>query len=216
MAAWSDVGSTYAEAVQGIFPLHRACIFFFGLTSSLAIEKDRLTPAIDTISELRLSEFASISAGFFKEATVLNITFGCLAVISALTLSFALTRFLTYIINKSTNFLEKAKSLDRSWTKNLNIEDRKNAIEFIDQGISDARTRIQHFSGCGELAAGISATLIACSLFTGTKDFGVSMAIFFMAVLLHGVKMHIFFKDFFGPALTKAQLQGKSVPSAMS
>ena len=212
MATWSDVGSTYAEAVQGLFPLHRACIFLTGLVASLAVEKNGLTTVVQAIAEIRLSEFTSISTGLFKEAAMLNVFLGCLVVVFALMLSKAITYCIYFLINKGTDYINKAITLDRSWVGGLSVEDRKNWIDLIDQGILDAKTRIQHFSAFGELAVGVFLTLIASSVYTGLMDLWVSLAFFLIAVLLHGVKMYIFFKDFFGSALTKAQLQGRLVP----
>lgn len=212
MTTWSDVGSTYAEAVQGLFPLHRACIFLFGLVSSLAVEKNSLTPVVQTMAEIKLSELTSISAGFFKEASVLNVFFGCLTVMLSLVLSKVLTRCLYFLINRSTNFISKAINLDRSWVNGLSIEDRKNWIDLIEQGISEAKIRIQRFSAFGELAAGVFLVLITSSAYTGVMDLWIALAFLLIGVLLHGIKMYIFFKDFFGSALTKEQLQGRVMP----
>lgn len=216
MSSWSDVGSTYADAVQGLFPLHRACIFMFGLTASLVIEKDGLNPMIKTVLDIKLSEVVSLSDGFFKDATILNVAFGCFSVVFALIFSACLTRCLYFLINKSQNVVDKAMALDRGWVVGLSVEDRKGWVDLIDQSISDAKARVQNFSAVAEFFSGLFVIFFVSSFWTFGLDLWISIPLFFIAVVFHGIKMYIFFDDFFGPALTKAHLQGKSLPKIPS
>lgn len=212
MAGWSDVGASYAEAVQGLFPLHRACIFMLGLLASLAIEVNGLDSVVQTLFAISILDFLSISSGFLGKATLLNFFFGCLAVVVAWVVSAAITRCFYFLIDKSTNFVSRAIALDRSWTIGLNVEDRRKSIDLIDDSLSDVKVRIQNLSGFGELVAGIFSILVASSMYTGLADLGLSLIFLLISVLLHGMKMHIFFRDFFGPTLTRSHLQGKVLP----
>lgn len=213
MAEWSDIASTYAESVQGLLPLHRACIFLTGFTSSLAIERNEKTPITHFISNIKISELTTFSNSFLSDATGFNVICGLISIIAALITSSIINKIIYQTINNATKFIEEAISLDRSWKNELSLEERKILIEIIDQGTSDAKSRIQRFAAMGELLIGISIILLIASISTGATDFFTGIGLLLTGLIVHAIKMHIFFKDYFGPALTKSHLQGRRLPT---
>jgi len=212
MSAWEDVGATYAEAATKALPLHRAVVFAAGFLVSLAIQRQTHLSILETLSCVPLTDFATFEKGFLAKATSANAMWAIGLTIVAVLLSKTLTRLAYMLVDRATGASKRAAQLDRAWLKGLSIEERKAALELIDAGLAEPRGRLRSMTSINELLSGIGIAFAVAAHWGNVLDGTISGVALVSAACSHLLAIQIFLGDYFGPALTRAQLQGKRVP----
>ncbi|WP_332745164.1 hypothetical protein [Hydrogenophaga sp.] len=213
MYAWEEIGSTYAEAVTHAFPLHRAIIFATGFLLSLAIQQQTHLSALETIVAVPLSDLASFSTGFLAKATFGNVFWGAASTCAGVGASKMLIRLAYAVVDRATGASVKAATIDKSWIAGLSVEERMLALELVDSGMSEPRARLRAITSTNELLVGIGSICIVAAFWGNRLDGFVGALALAGAICSHLLAIHVFLKDYYGAALTKAHLQGKVAPN---
>ena len=116
------------------------------------------------------------------------------------------------LVDRATGASVKAASLDKLWLKGLSIEDRKTALELVESGLAEPRARLRALTGINELLVGIGAVCTVAAFWGNVLDGVVGAVALAGAVGSHLFAIYIFLTDYYGAALAKAHLQGKSTP----
>ena len=159
MSAWDQISSTYTESATQALPLHRAVVFVTGFFVSLAIQRQTHLSILETLAVVPLSEFVTFDKGVLSKAMVGNVLWALFATFIGVALSKGLIRLAYGIVQRATGAGTKAASLDKSWVVGLSIEERTSALELVESGLTEPRTRLRTLTSLNELLVGIGAIL---------------------------------------------------------
>lgn len=212
MAAWEEISSTYAEAATRALPLHRFLIFATGFLVSLGVQQQTHLSILETLSVLKLSSLTSFDKGFFEEATVASVMWAIVATALSVIVSKGMARLAYRVVDHATGASTKAQNLDRSWLGALSVEEKKAAVELLDSGLNETRSRIRMLTGLNELLIGLFITFASALHWGNLLDGSVAAVAIIGAVISHMAAISTFLSEYYGPALIRAQLQGKAAP----
>ncbi|MES2584319.1 MAG: hypothetical protein V4627_16465 [Pseudomonadota bacterium] len=212
MSAWEDIGSAYVEAATQALPLHRVAIFAAGFLISLVIQNQTHLSALESLAVVPLSELITFDKGLLSKATTGNILWALIATLVGITFSKGLLRLAYTLVDRATGASATAASLDKSWLYGLSIEERNAAVELVESGLTEPRSRLRAYTSINELLVGIGFVCIAAAFWGNILDGVVGGLALVGALFSHMVSIHIFLTDYYGAALSKAHLQGKKIP----
>lgn len=216
MSAWEDISSTYAEAATKALPLHRAIVFGAGFLLSLSIQQQTHLSILETLAVVPLSDFSTLDKGFLAKATGANVMWAMLATLTAVALSKGMIRLAYGVVDRATGASKRAAQLDRGWVAGLPIEERKAALDLVESGLAESRTRLRAMTGMNEILIGVSAMFAVSAVWGNALDGSISAVTLIAATCTHLMAIYVFLTDYYGPALAKAQLQGRSLPRITS
>lgn len=216
MAIWEDVGSTYVEAATSALPLHRLFVFVAGFSGALAIQSQTHLSIIESIIHVPLTEIANVSSGPLSKATVAELFAGIAAVVVGWMLHRLTIRCTFSLAANATNLWDRVSgsiSVNKPDPK-LPLDDRKTTMELIDISLEEPRGQLRKLSATAELLIGLAIPLVVVSYWGNILDFIIGVSFSLAAIGCQITSVRVFLRDYFGPALYKAQLIGKRAPGA--
>lgn len=212
VSAWEDISSSYAEAAAQAFPLQRAAVFAVAFLASLAIQQQTHLSVLETLAVLPLSEFTTLEKGFLAKSSAGNVLWALLATLLAVVVSWLFSRLAYSLVDKATGATARAKAADKSWLSELSIDDRKAALEIVESGLIEPRTRLRSLVSTNELLSGVAVVLLTAGYWGNVLDYAVGTSALVCAFFSHALSIKIFLTEYYAAALAKSQLQGKLPP----
>lgn len=216
MSAWEDIGSTYAEAASKAIPLHRAAIICFAFFASLGVQHQTHLSIIETITNIPLAQLTSFDKGILSTTTAGNLFWSLAATFAAIAASKQLLRLSYNFVERATSTGGKFANLSTEWLNGLSVEDRKGALDLVESGLIEPRTRLKSMTATNEVLTGLAITLIVATRWGNCLDLALGAAAMGASLLGHYRSIRFFIDEYLGSALTKAQLQGRHLPSMSS
>lgn len=217
MSIWESAGSTYVEAATSALPLHRLVVFAGGLFSSLAISKQTHPSVFESIARMPIAEISNIATGPLSKATVADVLAAIAAVVGGWFLCRISLRGIFSLAAKVTDLQTRTHAAIASHRPDpkLALDDRKKTLELIDLALDEPRKQLRRLSSASEMLGGLSLVSIFSGHWGGMLDMvvGVSLAAIMIGIQVASVRL--FFRDYFGPALYRAQLIGKRPPEVL-
>lgn len=215
MSVWDSVGTTYVEAATSALPLHRVVVFIAAVLGSLAVRHQTHLSILETVANISVLELTAISTGVFSRAVLADAAVGFAVVLGGWAFARVTLLVIFALAARSTDLWDRV----REASKNLKVDstqplaDRQAAMEIIDASLADPKARLRSFAAAAELAAGCGMGCLAASYWGNILDAltGIFLVAVTASIQVHSVRL--FLAEYFGPALLKAQLQGKRPPS---
>lgn len=218
MSAWEAVSSTYVEAATAALPLQRIVVFAVGFIGSLAVTTQTHLSVLETVAKLELSKLTSLSTGPLAQASIGNVLIG----FGLVALAWALSRSLLWTVftlgAKSTDLWSRvdAVKLPKADQPFMEPAERQAAVALLDSSLLETRGRLRAMSAFAELLCGLS---VGCSIgfvWGNALDLVSGLCLFAAALGLHTAAVRLFLSEYFGPALLRAQLQGRRAPTPLN
>lgn len=218
MPAWDSIGTTYIEAATSALPLHRAVVFAAGLGGSLAVRQQTHLSIFETVARLPLSELASLSTGPLSKAVFADLLLGVALVTGGWLLSRLVLRAVFALAAKSTNLWDRARAsaAQTPIDPRQSLADRQAALELIDKSLDEPRSRLRSRGAAAELIGGLGLGCLVAAHWGNVLDGLLGVVFVTVAVGLQFSSVQLFLADYLGPAMLKAQLQGRKPPSPTS
>lgn len=216
MSIWEDVGLKYVEAATSTLPLHRLFVFVGGFSASLATQNQTHLSIIESITRVSLTEIANLSSGPLSRATVADLLAGVASVVVGWLLH-RLTILCTFsVAAKATKLWKRVNEAiaNHKPDPNLPLGDRKTTVELIDVALEEPRVQLRKLSSTAELLFGLAVPILFVSHWGNTLDLLIGFCLTLVAVVYQVISIRFFLRDYFGPALYRAQLIGKRAPGA--
>lgn len=218
MSAWETVSSTYVEAASLALPLHRVVVFAAGFFGSLSVASETHLSVLETVLRIELSSLTSLNSGPLALASIGNVFFG----FGLVFLAWALSRGLLWAVftmgAKATNLWSKVDEANKKYDDRRFIEaaERQASVSLIEASLQETRARVRACNAFAEIFCGLGVGCSIGYLWGNVLDLLVGFCSFAIALTLHVVAVRIFLAEYFGPALLKAQLQGRRPPTPLS
>jgi len=209
MSIWDSVGTTYVEAATTALPLHRVIVFAIGFISSLAIRHQTHLSILETVASLPIADLTSLSTGLFRDAKLADVLAGIVLAASGWFFSRMLLRCIFMLAARSTNLWNRVTESESPLGQSQSLADRLQLVELIDSSLVETRSHLRSLSTASELLCGVVVSCFFASHWGNALDVLTGSILFILTIILHVTSVQIFLADYFGPALLKAQLQGK-------
>lgn len=215
MPSWESIEKTYSDAITSAFPLHRLMLFFSGVVFSLAIKNQDYLSISETISKIKISEFASLSSDLFAVTDLGDIVFGFSLVAMSWILSKLLTKMFFLMAVRLTNIWRRIdeNSNQFDFESNIELSKRKEFVEWIDSILVAPQKKISSINSFSELFLGLSLALIVSSYWGNLLDVLYCFIFLFFSLLLKFKAINLFISDVLGASALKNQIQGISPQS---
>jgi hypothetical protein len=211
MSAWDSISSTYVEAATSALPLHRAVIFVAGFGGSLAVRQQTHLSIFETVARIPLSELISLSTGPFSKAVFADVLIGVALVTSSWIFSRLVLRTVFALAARSTNLWERARisAAQAPIDPKQSLADRQAALELIDKSLDEPRARLRSRGSAAELIGGLGLGYLLASHWGNLLDGLLGAVLALVSISLQVGSVQLFLSDYLGPAMLKAQLQGR-------
>lgn len=211
MSLWDSVGTTYVEAATSALPLHRAIVFGAGFMGSLAVRQQTHLSIFETLARIPLSDMASLTTGPLSKAVFADVLLGVVVAAGGWLFSRVVLRCVFALAARSTDLWARVRDATAQVPidPSLPLADRQKAMELIDASLVEPRARLRSRGAAAELLGGMGIGCLLATHWGNVLDASLGVAFALVAVGLHVSSVQLFLADYFGPALLKAQLQGK-------
>ncbi len=218
MSVWDSISTTYVEAATSALPLHRAVVFATGLGGSLAVRQQTHLSIFETVARIPLSELASLSAGPLGNAVFADVLFGIALVTSGWLFSRLVLWVVFTLAARSTNLWERASAAQTPIDPQQSLADRQAALDLIDKSLSEPRARLRARGAAAELLGGVGIGCLVGAYWGNVLDGLLGAVWLLVSIGLQVSSVRLFLADYLGPAMVKAQLQGRkpSGPSSVA
>jgi len=116
------------------------------------------------------------------------------------------------LVDGATGVKARAENLDQSWLNALAVEEKKTAVELIESGLNETRSRIRMLTGLNELLIGLFIAFSVAWHWGNLLDGLLAAVAVVGAFISQMAAIGTFLTEYYGPALVRAQLQGKAAP----
>ena len=218
MSAWEAVSSTYVAAATAALPLQRIVVFVVGFVGSLAVTSQTHLSVLETIAKIELSKLTSLTTGPLALASIGNVLIGLGLVVVAWALSRSLLWAVFALGAKSTDLWSRvsAAKSGKSDQPFMEPSERLAAVALLDASLLETRARLRAMSAFAELLCGLFAGCSIGFFWGNALDLAVGLCFFAAAFGLHIAAVRLFLAEYFGPALLRAQLQGRRHPTPLN
>jgi hypothetical protein len=213
MSIWDSVGTTYVEAATTALPLHRAIVFAIGFIGSLAIKNQTHLSILETVASFPLNDLTSFSTGPLREAIFADVLAGVFLTISGWLVSRVLLRAIFSLAARSTDLWKRVTESESAIGPSNSLAERLQLVELIDSSLVETRAHLRSLSGGSELLCALVVGCLLASHWGNVLDIFGGVLSLATAIIVNAASVRIFLADYFGPALLKAQLQGKKASS---
>ena len=218
MALWDSIGTTYVDAATTALPLHRAALFLAAFVGSVAVHKQTHLSIFESISNISLASFASLSSGALSGATLADVMTATAVCVGGWVYSRVALRSIFFMASRSTDLMtrivaaQKQAPLDPQQA----LHERQKAVALVESSLIETRTRLKAMGAAAEFVGGVGLAALTAFYWGNVLDLTVGVAFCFAAFTLQVSTVRLFLSEYFGPALFKAHLQGKQPPSPTS
>ena len=218
MSAWEAVSSTYVEAATAALPLQRIVVFAVGFIGSLAVASQTHVSVLETAAKIELSKLTSLTAGPLAFASIGNVLIGLGLVVLAWALSRGLLWSVFALGAKSTDLWSRVNAAKQSKSDQPFMEpaERQATVALLDASLLETRARLRVMSAFAEMLCGLFAGCSISFVWGNALDLAMGLCFFVAALGLHTAAVRLFLAEYFGPALLRAQLQGRRPPTPLS
>lgn len=215
MSAWESFGSTYVEAATSTLPLHRLLIFAAGFLGSIALSNQTHLSIFESVARLNLSGLADLKSGPLSTASLANLFVGAGLVLVGLVAARILLWLVFAAASKATDLHKRASAArTTSMVKPSDpIADRQAMVALIDSSLEQPRSQIRAINTAMELSLALAIGFIAVAWWGNRLDVAIGLTLLLASVVLGIVSVRLFLAEYFGPAMLRAQLQGRRTPS---
>jgi len=218
MALWDSIGTTYVEAATTALPLHRAVLFLAGFVGSVVVHKQTHLSIFESIANLPLASFTSLSSGPLGEATLADVMVASAVIVGSWIYSRTSLRLIFSLASRSTDLMNRVTVAQAQAPVSplQPVEERQKAVELVESSLIETRTRLKSMSAVAEMVGGLGVSALVAGYWGNALDLTLGVLLSSGAFLLHISTVRLFLSEYFGPALFKARLQGKQPPSPTS
>lgn len=215
MSAWESFGSTYLEAASATLPLHRLVLFAFGFVGSIAVNHKTHLSAVESLYNIKLAELTNFESPILKDVTVANVLIGIGIVLAGWIVARTLIWITFTLAAKATDLSKNIPQIPADIAQNILAPptDRHQVVALIEASLEKSRLRLRAMNAFAELTGGIAIGCAIASIWGNAVDIAASFMFLLIAACVGIFSVKLFFKEYFGPALYIAQLQGKSLPT---
>jgi len=211
MSLWESVSDEYKDAAKAVFPLHRLFTASAVFVGAIATRNQTHLSIIETLLNVPLKSLNFDDKGFLAAAMIQDAAWGILfTAIGWLISSFALRKMFNWIA-KLIKF--NARVILPQPGEKISVDEIKTSLELLDTALSSPRKRLHKLNSASELFFGCAAAGLAATYWGNILDFAIAATLLVAAIALHGLAIKIFLSDYLGPALYKASLLGKKLPT---
>jgi hypothetical protein len=215
MSAWEEFSGAYVEAAASSLPLHRAAVAVLASISSLAVTHQTHKSILESILRIELAHLTAIDSPLLKNSNVGTVAAGLAAAIAGLFLSPLLLRIVFALATRSTSIFQRAKESSlASAGIHLDFEKRKAAADLLSSSLEQPRRRLRAYNSTVEVLTATSVLFLVLAYWGNILDVLTAIAAGLFALLLTVRSTLFFLSDYFGPAMVKAELEGRRPPSA--
>lgn len=193
-------------------PLHRLVLFACGFIGAISIKTQTHLSVLETLAQSKVMTFASLTSGPLASATVGDLLFGAGTICAGWLVARLLLVAVFALAARGTELWEKSKKAAQATQAPSSMQDRKTAIEVVDASLKEPRARLKAFNALSEVCCGIGIGLVISFHWGNVLDLTVGLALLALGFVLTMVSVRVFLFEFFGPAMVKAQLQGRPKP----
>jgi hypothetical protein len=210
-----SASTTYVQALTSAMPLQRLLLFGIGLLGSIAVQFQTHLSLLETVLNIPISAFTSLSNGPFVAMNLLNFAIG----LTIPMIGFFCSRISMYLI---FGFYDKVtahtKRVNQSVAKhpldsNMSIDEKIKLAEFFEKLLDQPRSQLRSLAANVEFVIGASWAFLLASHWGNALDLLIGISLFIVALFmqLHSVKF--FLSEYLGHALLKAQLEWRRNPT---
>jgi len=189
-------------------------VFAGGVLGSLAIQKQTHLSIFETIARLPLAELANLTSGPLSRATIGDLLAGTGAVVIGWCGSRLTLRMTFSVAAKATDLWKRTSTsmAEHRPDEKLSLEDRKKALELIDAGLEEPRSLLRRYNSVTEMLSGFAVLSLLVAHWGNALDLSIGLALGIAVIFCNVGAVRLFLRDFYGPALYRAQLVGKRPP----
>lgn len=211
MSTWDAVGSTYLDAITSTVPVHRLLLVLGGLIGTSVVRSPSHRSVVEGALKLELSALFPV----INTATIADLMVAALLTVAGCIAARLLLRTVFELASRSTDLQRRVQSqIERTRVcQQIAADLRSSEVALLEGLLGAPRTRIRKMNACAETLCGFAIGLLVASYWGTVVDAAVAMALGLAAVFVHVMAVRCFLSEYFGPALLKAQLQGREPPT---
>lgn len=211
MSLWESIGDTYVDAAKSALPLHRVVVVLIGFVGAIATRKQTHLSLLETISNLPFKGLNFEGSGFLEAARLGDVLVGLGLALAGWAVAKAIVRLVFAWAAKLTDFKRRIGELPK--LAGQSVSELETALKILDTSLAQPKNKLRAMSAAAELCSGVGVAALIGSVWGNVLDASVGITFLGVAFAVQFNAVRFFFSDYLGPALHKAKLLGKKVPS---
>lgn len=215
MASWEEFGSTYMESIANKLPLHRVFLFCLGFLGVQAARNQSHLSIAETIVNLRLGDLISLQSALLENSTFADLLLGLSASFAGWGSASLLAMMLFAVVAKGCNLNGRNSSALELSKKDIsmNPRERREEAEFQIRGLEQPRVGMMWRNSLCETWYGVSVVFFVATAWGNVLDLVIAIAALIGGCITTVGTLRYFFREYYGPALFVAQLEGRRPPT---
>lgn len=194
---FESIKEEYLSQIRGLFPLHRAALFFVALLIVVGVQNSEFKSVSEGLLHIRLRSFADFDKGFFAAATVQD----ALTVIGLLVLGTMIHRLIRWLffrwLSKNLKLEEVAKAMnDKSSASRDGTIASYFALKKSESAATNWGKKVSGLSLMGESALTLCLIFIFAGYFGNLIDFSAAFVFFVCALFAQARSFVVFLKRY--------------------